>query len=45
MQVTEGTDLRSDVLFLIPPIKGPIEFHPSGAVVKEEMYDFNISGN
>ena len=37
--------LRSEVLFLIPPIKGPEAFHPSGAVVRDEIYDFSISGN
>lgn len=38
-------DLRSEVLFLIPPISGPEAFHPSGGVVREAMYDFNIPGN
>jgi hypothetical protein len=37
--------LRSEVLFLIPPINGPEAFHPSGAVVREEIYDFSISGS
>jgi hypothetical protein len=37
--------LRSEVLLFIPPINGPEAFHPSGAVVREAIYDLSISGN
>ena len=39
------THLRSDVLFLIPPISGPILVQLSGAEGSVEMYDLSSSGS